>query len=206
MKLFLAESNGEKFTSAAGYEITKEKIYNFLTSTRWLCDQIVNTSIENMHYDASRYQLTDSYFYFELISKNERLTFPRWRSILETSKTWIIPLNMDCHWSLILLKNNENEINIECWDSLPSKLRLDKIKSQLTSSYYKYSIETKLFSISYNNDCYIQLDNHSCGIFLIGNIFAFIFGKKPCNLDLQNSKIAIARMVISAFESPKIAC
>ena len=197
---FLAESKEEKFTSSSGNEITKEKICNLLKPNTWICDQIVNISIEVIDFDYSRIQLTDTFFYTELHSLNQRLSLPRWTAILESFKTWVIPINLDYHWSLILLKNRADDIYIECWDSLPTKSRIDKIKSQLISSYKKCSMPTKSFSISYYNDCYVQSDNNNCGIFLIGNIFAFIYNKKPCNLDLKNSRIAIARMILSAVQ------
>lgn len=199
VKLFLADANGEKFTSSAGYEITKEKIRNLLEPNTWLCDQIVNTSIENIQFDESLIQLTDSFFYSELISPNRRLSLTKWQAIINTCRTWVMPVNFDHHWSLIILKNEKNRIDIACWDSLPTKLRLDKIKMQLLSSFEKNSMEAKAFSFSYNDDCYIQCDHNNCGIFLIGNIFAFLHNKNPCNLDLQNSRIAIARMILSSI-------
>ena len=166
----------------------------------WICDQIVNISVEVFEFDKSQIQMTDTFFYTELNSLNERLSLPRWTAILDSFKTWVIPINFDFHWSLILLKNRANDIYIECWDSLPTKSRIDRIKSQLISSYKKCLMPTKSFSISYNNDCYVQSDKSSCGIFLIGNMFAFTYNKKPCNLDLKNSRIAIARMILSAVQ------
>ena len=159
----------------------------------------MNTSLQNIKFDASLVQLTDSFYYSELTSLNERLSSPKWTAIVDSLKTWVIPVNLDYHWSLILLKKRTNEIVIECWDSLPTKFRLDKIKSQLITSYDKNLFGMRAFSISYNHECYIQKDFDNCGIFLIGNIFAFIYNKKPCNLDSRNSRIATARMILSAL-------
>ena len=156
-----------------------------------------------IEFDINQIQLTNTFFYTELNSLNERLSSPKWTAILNSFKTWIIPVNFDLHWSLILLKNGQDGIQIECRDSLPTQTRLDKIKSQLISSYYKHSMASKNFSIFYNNECYIQQDRYNCGIFMIGNIFAFIYNKLPCNLDLHMSRIAIARMIIGAIESTK---
>ena len=197
---FIAETTEDKFISTAGYEITKEKICNLLKPNTWLCDQMVNTSIENIQFDDDLMQLTDSFFYSELVSLNDRLTMPKWKAILQTFKTWIIPINLDLHWSLILLRNKADEIEVECWDSLPTQARIDKIKSQLLSSYKRSSMITKTFSISYKPDCYIQSDLHNCGVFLIGNIFAFINNKNSCNLDLKNSRVAIARLILTSIE------
>lgn len=201
---FLAETKEEKFTCSNGNEITKEKIVNLLKPNTWLCDQIVNMSIEAIKSNDSQIQLTDTFFYDELNSVNERLSSLKWTAILNSSKTWVIPLNLDLHWSLILLHYRENEIDIECWDSLPTQARLDKIKSQLICSYNKYSMATKAFSISYNDECYIQQDRDNCGTYLIANLFAYIYNKKPCNLDLHKSRIAIARMIVSVIEPARI--
>ena len=201
---FLSQTSEEKFTSSAGNEITKEKIYNLLKPNTWLCDQIVNISIEAIKSNNSQIQLTDTFFFAELNSVKERLSSLKWAAILNSSKTWVIPVNLDLHWSLILLHNRENGIDIECWDSLPTQARLDKIKSQLISSYNKYSKTAKAFSISYNDECYIQQDHSNCGTFLIANIFAYAYNKKPCNLDLHISRIAIARMIVSVVEPARI--
>ena len=100
----------------------------------------------------------------------------------------------------MLLKYTKGEFVIENWDSLPNQSRLEKIKLQLLSSYERFSTQKLRFSISFNDDCYIQNDLDNCGVFLIGNIFAFIYKKKPCNVNPKKARIAIARMILSSIQ------
>ena len=190
----------ENFSSPAGYQISKEKICNLLKPDTWFCDQAINICLENIRSNAGQIRLTDSFFYAELVSPNERLSFPKWTTFFKKFETWVIPVNIDYHWSLILLKNKRHRVEIECWDSLPTESRLDKIKSQLLCSYRQYSVKTKNFSISYQHDCYIQNDRSNCGVFLIGNILAFIFNKKNSNMDSKNARIAIALMILNTVQ------
>ena len=197
---FITKMNDEILTTSMGYQLTKEKLHGLLKSDSWLCDQIVNTALEKIQFKKDEFELTDSFFFTELISLNERLSVPKWTAIFQNSRTWVIPVNFDRHWSLMVLKNDKIGILIECLDSMPTISRMEKLKQQLLCSYQNISVEKKSFSFCYRQDCYMQADCDNCGVFLIGNIRALLSGKNPCNIEPKTARIGIASMIISSFD------
>ena len=177
MRSFLNDSEDEQFTSRAGYQVTKNNLFELLEENTWLNDQIINSCLETFHFDSNNIRLTDTFFFTELTSSNQRLSNPNWSQIFQSHQIWVIPINFEKHWSLMLLRLTTDGVVLEFWDSLPSKPRFEKIKLQLLSSCRQFSKQKTPFYITFNNDCYIQTDLNNCGIFLVGNIYAFIFKK-----------------------------
>ena len=133
METELNEMKIEKFSSSAGNEVSKAKMLKLLQSDTWLCDQIINFCLEGFKFRDTN--LKDTFYFNELTSLTERLSSPKWSEILQSSVTFAIPVNLDKHWSLIVLRNKNDFLLIEFWDSLPTQQRIDKIKKLLLASY-----------------------------------------------------------------------
>ena len=143
--------------------------------------------------------LKDTFFFVELISEKERLSAPKWNAIFESSKTWAIPVNLGCHWLLIVLRNQAGILEIECWDSLPTHQSMEKLRMSLVDSYNRLTFAKKLLSFSVKADCYIQVDKNNCGCFMISNIISLIRNLKPCNVNPEEARLAIALMIIQSI-------
>ena len=181
------------FTSDAGHQITKDKIMNLLHPNEWLCDQIINICLEGIV--SPDVILKDTFFFVELVSELERLSAPKWKSIFESSKTWAIPVNLGCHWLLMVLRNQADILEIECWDSLPTHQNLEKLRMLLIDSYNRLTFAKKQLSFSIKADCYIQVDQSNCGAFMISNIIALVRKLKPCNINPEEARLAIALLI-----------
>ena len=186
------------FTSNAGHQITKDKILNLLNPSEWLCDQIINICLEGIV--IPDVVLKDTFFFVELISENERLSAPKWNLIFKSSKTWAVPVNLGCHWLLIVLRNQAGVLEIECWDSLPTRQSMEKLRMLLVNSYNRLTFAKKQLSFSVKTDCYIQVDRSNCGVFMIGNIISLVRSLKPCNIYPEEARLAIALMIIQSIQ------
>ena len=185
------------FTSDAGHQITKDKIMNLLHPNEWLCDQIINICLEGIV--SPDVILKDTFFFVELVSETERLSAPKWKSIFESSKTWAIPVNLGCHWLLMVLRNQAGILEIECWDSLPTHQSIEKLRMLLVNSYNRLNFAKKQVSFSVKTDCYIQVDRDNCGPFLISNIISLIRKSKPCNINPEEARLAVALMIFRSI-------
>lgn len=185
------------FISNAGHQIIKDKILHLLNPNAWLCDQIINICLEGIV--SPDVNLKDTFFFVELISENERLSAPKWNTIFESSKTMAIPVNIDCHWLLMVVRNHDSILEIECWDSLPTHQRIEKMRMLMLNSYNRFASVKKQLFFSVKSDCYIQQDRNNCGVFLISNIISLIQKIKPCNICPEEARLAIALMIFRSI-------
>ena len=188
----------ENFRNSSGYKISKAKLFKLLQPNTWLCDQIINICIEN--FKSEGFIVKDTFYFIELTSLTERLSTSKWNEIFESAETLAIPVNLDYHWSLIVLRNQVDSLHIEFWDSLPSQQRIDKIIKLLLDSYNACSVAKKNISFAYKSDCYIQSDTNNCGIFLIANIIALMFNKETCNIQPTQARKAIALLILQSVQ------
>ena len=193
----LSEISTSLFTSNAGHQISKDKILKLLNPSEWLCDQIINICLERIV--SPDIVLKDTFFFVELVSETERLSYPKWKSIFESSKTWAIPVNLGCHWLLMVLRNQADILEIECWDSLPTHQSIEKLRILLVNSYNRLTFAKKQVSFSVKADCYIQVDQSNCGAFMISNIIALVRKLKPCNINPKEARLAIALMIFRSI-------
>ena len=194
----LARMTCEWFKSTKGNQVSRTKILRLLQPNTWLCDQIINICLERLV--SEEYHINDTFFFTELTSSNARLSVPKWDKILVSCKPWAIPVHLDSHWSLIVLKNLNQAIFVQYWDSMPNQSRCQKIESKLLQSYNLFSNVQKQFFFSHNENCYIQTDTSSCGLFLIGNMMSLIARKIPCNINPDEARIAIALLICESIE------
>ena len=185
----------EYLSSPAGYEISKAKILKLLQPDTWLCDQMINFCLENFKFGDTN--IKDTFYFNELTSLNERLSSPKWSEIMYSTVKLTVPVNLDKHWSLIVLRNRNDCLLIEFWDSLPTQQRIDKTKKLLLTSYKNYSCATKRISFTCKPDCYIQTDSNNCGIFLIANIISLISSKQTCNIEPIEARKAVALLILN---------
>ena len=195
MESELSAMTTEYFTSSAGNEVSKAKILKLLQPDAWLCDQVINFCLEGFKF--RDINLKDTFYFNELTSLTERLSSPKWTEIVQSAVTLAIPVNLDKHWSLIVLRNLNDCLHIEFWDSLPTQQRIDKIKKLLLASYNAYSCAKKRISFTFKPDCYIQVDSNNCGIFLIANIISLILNKKTCNIEPLEARKAVALLILN---------
>ena len=194
MESELNEMTLEYFSSSTGNEVSKAKMLKLLQPDTWLCDQIINFCLEGFKFRDTN--LKDTFYFNELTSLTERLSSPKWSEILQSSVTFAIPVNLDKHWSLIVLRNKNDFLLIEFWDSLPTQQRIDKMKKLLLASYNAYSYANKRISFAYKPDCYIQVDSNNCGVFLIANIISLILNKQTCNIEPLEARKAVALLIL----------
>ena len=121
---------------------------------------MINFCLEN--FKCGDTNIKDTFYFNELTSLNERLSAPKWSEIMQSTVKLAIPVNLDKHWSLIVLRNRNDCLLIEFWDSLPTQQRIDKTKKLLLASYNNYSCAKKRISFTYKPDCYIQTDLNNC--------------------------------------------
>lgn len=188
----------ENFSTSAGHEISKAKILKLLQPDTWLCDQVINFCLEGFKFRGTN--LKDTFYFNELTSLSERLSSPKWNEIFQSASTLAIPVNLDKHWSLIVLRNKNDSLLIEFWDSLPTQQRNNKIIKLVLDSYNAYSAVRKNIAFAYKPDCYIQLDSDNCGIFLISNIISLILNKPTCNIQPEKARKAVALLIFQSIQ------
>lgn len=186
-------------TTSTGSKISKTKILKLLQTDSWLCDEIINVCLSCLEF--GDINVKDTFYFTELITETERLSSPKWNEILTSTQTLALPVNLDYHWSLMVLRNNSDSLAIELWDSLPSKQRTDKITNLLLTTYNLFSIFQKKIVFFHKSDCYIQDDTDNCGVFLISNIITLISNKQPQLVEPDKARIAISLLILQSINS-----
>ena len=99
----------------------------------------------------------------------------------------------------MVLRNQADILEIECWDSLPTHQNLEKLRMLLIDSYNRLTFAKKQLSFSIKADCYIQVDQSKCGAFMISNIIALVRKLKPCNINPEEARLAIALLIFRSI-------